>query len=152
MSNWQRGELTNWGKAGLPVGHFQVLCTLKALLLLLLLPGRFNKVSAAQTLIPFIKKLFICQFLPFSSHYAVMLPIVVLIAKFHSASRSNSSRSISCFQWHPFRIFLALFLVISSFFWVKNRGEKIKIWLLTAAVHHQSHNEVAAAAKHSQLG
>lgn len=29
------------------------------------LPGRFNKVSAVQTLIPFIKKLFICQFLLF---------------------------------------------------------------------------------------
>lgn len=86
-------------QAGLHAGHFQVLCTLKALLLLLLLPGRFNKVSAAQTLIPFIKKLFICQFLPFSRHYAVMLPIVVHIAKFHSASRSNSSsRSIYRFQ------------------------------------------------------
>lgn len=114
-------------QAGLHTGHFQVLCTLKALLLLLLLPGRFNKVSAAQTLIPFIKKLFICQFLPFSCHYAVMLPIVVHIAKFHSASRSNSSsRSISRFQWHPFRIFLALFLYFSTFFLSEKQRRKNK--------------------------
>lgn len=147
LTDCQSDYLTDWRTAGLPAGHFRALCTLEALLL----PGRFNKVSAAQTLIPFIKKLFICQFLPFSSHYAVMLRIVVLIAKFHSASRRCGSSRSFCFQWHPLRIFLAFSCVFFFVFEWKQR-RKNKIWLLTDAVHHQSHNEVAAAAKHSQLG
>lgn len=105
--------------------------------------GRFSKVAAAQTLIPFIKKLFICQFFCFAPLPVVFLPFLPCFPRtlqtlqLLGCHKDKLDALVGPASVHPF----------ARRDKATEREKKIIQLPQNSTVHHQSHNEVVQLLK-----